>query len=336
MSIMKPVTLKGSIIILALVMLLGQLSTGSYASTATMSATVTLKTFAKVYGNKIELGELARIQSSDESLRLALESVVVGTAPWPGNIKVMELGRIKMRLRQRNIDTALIEFEGPASIQVMSRFNEVKGERILDVARDYIFEQMPWNPDDVQLDFARMPKNVQVPDVEYDFVPSILSAHAYKGNIQISVGIRINDQTFLTIPVVARLRVFQEVVVAKRKIYRNEAISADDVWIRKKEITRLNQNAIHDIEDVLNKRATRVIPANKILTENVVDDPYLIRRGDVVSILIENEYLEIKTIGKAEQSGRSGDVIRVSNSRSKKVLFGTVVDSRTVKIQTNR
>jgi len=63
-----------------------------------------------------------------------------------------------------------------------------------------------------------------------------------------------------------------------------------------------------------------------------VEDNLVIRQGNLVNLIVEDKNIKIITRGKALNSGRKGDKIRVLNTTSFKILEGEVIDSFTVKI----
>jgi len=63
-----------------------------------------------------------------------------------------------------------------------------------------------------------------------------------------------------------------------------------------------------------------------------VEDNPVIRQGNLVNLIVEDKNIKIITRGKALNSGRKGDKIRVLNTSSFKILEGEVIDSFTVKI----
>jgi flagella basal body P-ring formation protein FlgA len=58
----------------------------------------------------------------------------------------------------------------------------------------------------------------------------------------------------------------------------------------------------------------------------------MVRRGKMVLLIGESKRLLIKTQGKALENGRLGDVIKVKNITSGKVVHATVTGENTVKV----
>jgi flagella basal body P-ring formation protein FlgA len=65
---------------------------------------------------------------------------------------------------------------------------------------------------------------------------------------------------------------------------------------------------------------------------NLVEYPPLVKRGDVVIILVETSGMRITALGQVKKKGRLGESIPVMNYDSKKILYARVLDSSTVKV----
>jgi flagella basal body P-ring formation protein FlgA len=98
------------------------------------------------------------------------------------------------------------------------------------------------------------------------------------------------------------------------------------------DLANLPADVIIDPEAVLGKRTKRAIGAQTVLRQNLVEFPPLVRRGDVVVIIVETEGLKATALGEVKKKGRIGERIPVINFDSKKILHARVVDANTVKV----
>lgn len=95
----------------------------------------------------------------------------------------------------------------------------------------------------------------------------------------------------------------------------------------------MRMNVIVDPNDVLQMTVKRTIAENQPLSTLVLSTPRLISRNQPVTLVIEQQGLALATSGIALQNGGKGATIRVKNSRSGRVLSGTVIDSQQVMIR---
>jgi flagella basal body P-ring formation protein FlgA len=128
------------------------------------------------------------------------------------------------------------------------------------------------------------------------------------------------------------IKVHDNVVVSARPLARRQVIGAEDVRLDWREIHSSSPRPFTKIEDALGKQTSRATNANEVLTSSLAESPQVVRHGGAVVLIYETERLRVEAAGEAQQAGKVGDVIRVKNPASGKMLQGVVIDGRTVKV----
>ncbi|MGH7767703.1 MAG: flagellar basal body P-ring formation chaperone FlgA [Candidatus Binatia bacterium] len=128
------------------------------------------------------------------------------------------------------------------------------------------------------------------------------------------------------------IKVHDNVVVSARPLARRQVIGAEDVRLDWREIHSSNPRPFTKIEDAIGKQVSRATNANEVLTSSLAESPQVVRHGGPVVLIYETERLRVEAAGEALQAGKVGDVIRVKNPASGKLLQGVVIDGRTVKV----
>ena len=72
------------------------------------------------------------------------------------------------------------------------------------------------------------------------------------------------------------------------------------------------------------------IPSGEVVLERFVEVPFAVKRGQLVKIVAKKGGIYVETLGRALQNGRVGDIIRVKNVYSGKVIEGRVENEETV------
>lgn len=128
-------------------------------------------------------------------------------------------------------------------------------------------------------------------------------------------------------------------VIHKRKVYvlkedmkKGEIIKEKNISVREILLNEDKRDYPSDIEDVVGKMLKRDVSANSVLTKGVLEDHFVIKRNEIVSIVLENKKLMVKAKGRAIDRGRMGDVIRVKNLTSQKEILGRVTGSGVVNV----
>ena len=139
-----------------------------------------------------------------------------------------------------------------------------------------------------------------------------------------------------------RMRTFQVPfrVFSKRHLFltrqagqRGDVIGASDLYVRETYTHGKSPDHPPTIEDVLGKTLKRDVPANTVITTQLLEERVMIRPGEIVNVIAENTKILVRTRARAVERGRLGDTMRVRNIASGKELTGTVVGSNTVKVE---
>ena len=141
-----------------------------------------------------------------------------------------------------------------------------------------------------------------------------------------------NDATFQTVTVNVQITKYQDVLVSKRPINRQELLLPDGFDLVRKEITTLSDPPVSSFEELKDMEASRQIPQGKMLTRSLMAKEELIKRGASVTIEYVSGSIKVTATGEAKQSGSRGDVIKVRNLNSNKIISAEVQDEQSVKV----
>jgi len=152
------------------------------------------------------------------------------------------------------------------------------------------------------------------------------------GNI--TIGVRCSGVSPWTIYVSAYVQVFQPVAVSSHPLSRGKVITADDIKMVERDLAALKLGYMTDNKQAIGMVIKRSIGPDAIITPHLVEAPRLVRRGEQVTIVAESTGVEIHATGKALADGARGDLIRVRNITSKKVIEAVVTNPGVVKVRT--
>lgn len=163
--------------------------------------------------------------------------------------------------------------------------------------------------------------------LEYELVPGKWDGWSTTG---IPVIIRQGDRVIGNVLARVEIEALAEMVVTARAIDAGSIIAADDLVLRKQELAGTQGRYLARIEDVAGKRARSPIRPNIPVRPEQIEKVPLIKTGQLVTIVIENERMRITATGKAKSPGAEGDTITVQNLNSLKSIPARVKDASTV------
>ena len=281
----------------------------------------------------ILLGRIAGIESHDPLLIQKLSSIVVARAPLPGTSRTLEKQTFKMRLKQNGIDLTQLALDIPAKVVVTRNFIEISREKIKMLVSDYIQKTILKDHADGSIKDIQVADSLKLPNGRITFKVIPPRNRDLLGKIPFSVHFDVNGKFYKRVWATATVEVLAEVVITKKPVGRHKPITEDDIELLKMDMAKLPSGVITDPEAVLGKRTRRAIGAKTVLRADLVEFPPLVKRGDVVVIVVETSGLKITTLGQVKKKGRLGESIPVMNYDSKKILYARVLDSSTVKVE---
>jgi flagella basal body P-ring formation protein FlgA len=152
------------------------------------------------------------------------------------------------------------------------------------------------------------------------------------GPLSITLILRVNGREVQKVRLQARIEIYGPVVVAKNQLKRNQEIGVKDVEIIRKNLSLLPSDILTDLEEAQGKRIILTVNSQEVLRASMVEIPPLIKKGDRVILIVENEYFKITTFGEAKEDGRKGERVKLMNISSQKEVSGRVLNAQTVHV----
>lgn len=112
-----------------------------------------------------------------------------------------------------------------------------------------------------------------------------------------------------------------------------QTIEPDDVGIIRVPAERLVQAVVAEPADLVGKTPRRAVRPGQPVRIADVELPVVVRKGDLVTVVVESRFMRLAIQGRANEDGAEGQTIRIANTRSGKVLDATVIGPGTAKIE---
>ncbi len=200
------------------------------------------------------------------------------------------------------------------------------------IIKEYVIRNTPWTEEQVNIKNVNISNKILLPE-KWDYHIAAAPASSMMGRSSFLIDITGKDHSVQSSWVTAEIEVWVDVVLASKPLKERQMVGADDIYIGRKDLSRLPAGYIDDIRRVSGKRVKRFVGANSILTENILEEPPLFKRGDKVFIIAESEALKVSAIGVAGEDGYRGRPVRITNMQSKKEVIGEVDGNGTVSVK---
>lgn len=188
---------------------------------------------------------------------------------------------------------------------------------------------MEW---DVTVKTIAVNSALKLPEGKLDYEIIAPQQWAGWGAVNLAVVVRQNNRVLRNIPVRVDVEAKTDIVVALHQIEYGKVITDTDVVLQKLELSNNSYLAARSLNDVIGKISRTTLRGNQPIRADQLERVPLIKSGQMVTIIAENEVLKISVSGKARSSGAEGDTITVQNLTSLKEIPARVISANTVQV----
>lgn len=278
---------------------------------------------ATVDGAVVRLADVALLEGNASDLG----AVELGPAPDPGGSRRLDGVGILRRLRDAGLDDGRMRYEIPASVRVARAYQDVGPDEIRGtVERDAASVLAAGE----QLRNVDAGGGVRIPPGAYDLrvVPPVGGVRGARRRVDVEL---VQDGAVVA-TASARIDVIATgpVVVARHAATRGSVLTAADLRVEERELTGLAGGFATSLADAVGKETRATLAAGAPVPLSAIASPVLVRRGDLVTVVVETPGMRLSTPGEALEPGIAGAAIRVKNRQSQQELSGQVIERGTV------
>ena len=153
----------------------------------------------------------------------------------------------------------------------------------------------------------------------------------YNGVTPVKARINVGGRMYRDVNFVVSVKIFDFVMVANHDLRIETPVHESD--FRMEEIAVDGRTEyIKDVKEIIGLVPLRVIRAGFPVATNYFQQPVAVLSGNPVRIILHYKVIEISAKGIAMTRGRIGEVIKVKNEASQKIVSAQVVDNGTVEV----
>lgn len=293
-------------------------------------------------GAIVTLGDLVDLHCNSASEAERLAKIALFPAPTAGLRRYVSVREIQDMLLIRGIDLIDHEFRGATTVLVVGREPQSKPttnirlvsasprlaeQKLQKAVSEYLARSgdESWRVGfDLSQDAARWIAAAETLTVAGDREPSA-------GRQCFEVTVQVGDQS-KTIDVVAEVSAAPLVVVPVRAIARDARIERADLELRRVGDSVETSGTAERFEELVGKEASRTLPAGKPVALSSVRQPVLVRRGDVVTVIVRAAGIRVRTQARARDDGARGELVAVESLSDRRTYFAQVSGIREVEV----
>jgi flagella basal body P-ring formation protein FlgA len=274
---------------------------------------------ATVAAEEIRLGDVAELAGD----AAGFADVALGRAPRAGETLRLSGDMILRRLRAAGLDDATTLYTIPPSVRVARAFQEVSEHELREAVRAAVESGLA---EGESVEEVGVPAGARIPLGAYAVEVEPAAAAPGPGRAR-RVEARVVQDGSVVARVAARVTIAASgtVVVARSAIARGAVVGAGDVELEERSLAGLPGSLVRDLDEAVGKEAKVAIAAGRPIAASSLVARNVVRKGDVVRVLVETPGLRLSVAAEALEDAAQGESVRVSNTTSGRELTGRVV-----------
>jgi flagella basal body P-ring formation protein FlgA len=211
-------------------------------------------------------------------------------------------------------------------------YQSISDATFREIFRDYLCQHLGKEESDVVVSKLKVIGKTSVPAGKIHIRLFQKNKRKLTGYIRLVAIISVNGVVKSKVKLSGWVDVFESVVCARRNFKKGDTIQKDDFYVARKNISHLSSKTVTDIGKVVGLMVRHTIKKDSCIKEWMLEKPLIVKRGDMITILAESENLKVTAPGRVLVKGHMGELIRVQNAMSKKIIYARVINNSTVNV----
>lgn len=291
---------------------------------------IVFKESASVADSVVRLADVAEI-GQQTSLAENLMQQVVAQAPQVGSFLTIDTNGLGRQLRAKIGASAELNFSGAKSIKIKRSEQLIDNERIMAMISEFFAAnkhrlppaEISFTPTAPSLPFAIPEGELQVEVIPSN--PNILSSSSF------SLILTVDGKVVKNMSVRGQLKAMAQIVVTSEPLRKGTVLQTQHLGQAAVDINDLAEPEF-DSQRLLGRQLTRSLPTGSPILGHMIEEQPVVRRGQLVKMIIASGSLHLSATGLAHNDGRIDQMIKVQNLSSNKTVHGRVTGPGMVEV----
>lgn len=281
--------------------------------------------------DKIVLSDVAKIRGKETKLVAKLKNIELGASKGAGSvISSLALSK-KIRASLTQEELKRISFIIPSSIRIKKMKSYIDYRQISKQLTDTIVEKC--GDCRVLVSAVNLPPTYK--NIAENTCRIILGEKMPKGNFSFQAECddkKSRRHKAISIWGSAVARIYKKAPVARKSLGSGSKLRKGDIELKYSDVT-FATDGIASVRELTQLRLSRNVRPGQVLFSNFFVRDRAIRRGQMAKIIVGEGDWQISLNGIAEEDGFLGDVVKVRNLKTKRVLSGQLVKKGVIRVE---
>ena len=285
---------------------------------------VKLRPTASIRGLDVTIGELCELPG--DAAGAALARVRFGPAPGHGFARTVTRADVVQSLAAAGVNLATVKVEGADETVVQAVHVEIGAEELVEAASAALQAHIAVEGGDVEFEAPNKPRVVYAPPgrQSQELSARLRGSRIASNAATVEVDVLVDGTSFRKIPVTFKLQRFQQVLKTVGTLRAGMTLGPDTLTLAREPMDQASTVYLDRMDLVEGLVAARNLQPNQRLTIGDVAQPALVRRGDLVTVVLTRGRVKVTAKALANHDAPLGGRVTLTNIQSRSVLTGIV------------
>ncbi|MGD2016505.1 MAG: flagellar basal body P-ring formation chaperone FlgA [Planctomycetota bacterium] len=294
--------------------------------------TVVLPAEAQSTGLEISVDEIAQVQGDDQDVVARIREASLGYAPAPGYHRTLRADLLHAALR-RSFPEVDLTFAGSPRCVVSCATTTIDGATITAEASKALRASLAGADAEARpiLDLPDLivPAASSAPRLVVSHRPDLL----FPGTQEVPVEIWIGERLYRTVRVRFTVTIWQRQAVLKQAVPAGTQLIPAMFKVVRTPVTTGGGLQTLELPELSGAVANRALAGGSPVQERDVKRVTLVKRGDLVQVVVRSGGVVVKDVGEAQSNGRMGERVRVVLRSSGRELLAVVRGAKSLEVK---
>ncbi len=177
---------------------------------------------------------------------------------------------------------------------------------------------------DFVINIGKLDPRLQLEQCSESLKPEIEFGNLNQSNFTVKVTCPAPKKWAVRVPV--KVQLFKQVAVTATQLLKDHQITASDLQMTRQDVSLVSDGYFQSVDELIGMAVQKPISPGTIIKHHMVKPPTLVHRGEIVKIVIKSPGLTIEGMGIAQNDGAKGEMVKVKNNRSNRVVDAMVTE----------
>lgn len=284
-----------------------------------------LKPATTIRGLHVTIGDLCEITPTNAQT-MALSAIRFGPAPQNGYARAVTRTDVIRALAAAGIQLQTLNLTGGQEISVQSHAIEIPTQDMLDAATASLQAQLLVEGGDVEFEAPLNLRRITAPPgrVSQDLRARVRNTKTQLTSAIVDVEILVDGEVFKKVPLNFKLQRYHMILKTIGTVRKDTPLGPENVRLMREPMAQLTSLYLSRIPQVTGMNAAHDLRGDQRLTLGDIMPPALIRRGDIVTVVLTKGRVKVTARAIANHDAPLDGRIQLSNMNSRSQMTGIV------------